>query len=83
MIIKYFEIKKISVDINKIILLYGKNEGLKNETTDLLIQDNSQVNYYDESSILNNSESFIEQISSKSLFGEKKTIIIKRASDKI
>lgn len=83
MIVKYFEIKKISIDINKVILLYGKNEGLKNETTNLLIRDNSEVDYYEESNILHNSDSFIEQINSKSLFGEKKTIIIKRASDKI
>ena len=83
MIIKYFEIKKINVDINKIILLYGKNEGLKNEATNLLIQDNSEVNSYEESNIIHNSNIFIEQITSKSLFGEKKTIIIKRASDKI
>ena len=83
MIVKYFEIKKINVDINKIILLYGKNEGLKNEATNLLIQDNSEVNYYEESNIIHNSDIFIEQITSKSLFGEKKTIIIKRASDKI
>ena len=83
MIVKYFEIKKINLDINKIILLYGKNEGLKNETTDLLVQDNSEVNSYEESSIIHNSDTFIEQITSKSLFGEKKTIIVKRASDKI
>ena len=83
MIVKYFEIKKINLDINKIILLYGKNEGLKNEATNLLIQDNSEVNYYEESNIIHNSDIFIEQITSKSLFGEKKTIIIKRASDKI
>ena len=38
MIVKYFEIKKINLDINKVILLYGKNEGLKNETTNLLIK---------------------------------------------
>ena len=83
MIVKYFEIKKINLDLNKIILLYGKNEGLKNETTDLLVQDNSEVNSYEESSIIHNSDTFIEQITSKSLFGEKKTIIVKRASDKI
>ena len=83
MIVKYFEIKKINLDLNKIILLYGKNEGLKNETTNLLVQDNSEINSYEESSIIHNSDTFIEQITSKSLFGEKKTIIIKRASDKI
>ena len=47
MIVKYFEIKKINNDVNKVFLLYGKNEGLKNEATNLLIQDNSEVNYYE------------------------------------
>ena len=31
MIIKSYEINKIDFDQNKLILLYGKNEGLKNE----------------------------------------------------
>ena len=29
MILKYYETKKIDLDLNKIILLYGKNEALK------------------------------------------------------
>ena len=32
MILKYYETKKIDLDLNKIILLYGKNEALKKET---------------------------------------------------
>ena len=31
MIIKFFEIKKINLSDTKSILLYGKNEGLKNQ----------------------------------------------------
>ena len=31
MIIKYFETKKINLKIQKLILFYGKNEGLKNQ----------------------------------------------------
>ena len=38
---------------------------------------------YEEKVFLDNPESFIESLKSKSLFEEKKTIIIKRASDKI
>ena len=32
MIIKNYEMNKINLDENKIILFYGKNEGLKNES---------------------------------------------------
>ena len=32
MILKFFEISKINLNKNKIILFYGKNEGLKNES---------------------------------------------------
>ena len=38
MIIKSYEIKKINLEINRFILFYGKNEGLKNEATNDLIQ---------------------------------------------
>ena len=83
MIVKYFEIKKINIKLNKIILLYGKNDGLKDEATNFLIKKDTVVSVYEESNILDSPESFIESLKSKSLFGEKKTIIIKRASDKI
>ena len=36
MIIKYFEINKIKLDLNKFILFYGKNEGLKNQAVNSL-----------------------------------------------
>ena len=83
MIVKYFDIKKIDISLNKIILLYGKNDGLKDEITNFLVKNNSDINYYEENNILDNPNSFIEGLSSKSLFEEKKAIIIKRASDKI
>ena len=38
MIIKSYEIKKINLESNHFILFYGKNEGLKNEATNDLIQ---------------------------------------------
>jgi len=82
-IVKHFEIRKINSTLNKVILLYGKNDGLKDEATNFLIKKDTVVSVYEESSILDDPESFIESLKSKSLFGEKKTIIIKRASDKI
>ncbi len=83
MIVKHFEIRKINSKLNKVILLYGKNDGLKDEATNFLIKKDTVVSVYEESSILDDPESFIESLKSKSLFEEKKTIIIKRASDKI
>ena len=38
MIIKSFETNKIELDKNKFILLYGQNNGLKNETLKNLIK---------------------------------------------
>ena len=83
MIIKSFEIDKINLDRNKFILFYGKNEGLKNEAIKKLIKKDRQVFSYDEKEILDNEESFIENILSKSLFEKEKIIIIKRATDKL
>ena len=83
MILKFFDVKKIDLDKNKFILFYGKNEGLKNEAINSLIKDKSNISYYEEKEILERSDNFMENILSKSLFESEKTIIIKRASDKI
>ena len=83
MIFKFFEINKINFNVNKIILFYGKNRGLKNETISNLINSKSNVLNYDEKEILENPQIIFEKILSKSLFEKEKIIIIKRASDKI
>ena len=83
MIFKFFEINKINFNVNKIILFYGKNRGLKNETINNLINSKSNVLNYDEKEILENPQIIFEKILSKSLFEDEKIIIIKRASDKI
>ena len=83
MIIKSFEINKITLDKNKFILLYGQNNGSKKETLKNLIKSKKGVFNYDEKEILDDSDSFLEQIISRSLFEEEKTIIINRATDKI
>jgi DNA polymerase-3 subunit delta len=83
MILKSFEINKINLDINNLILFYGKNEGLKNEALNILIKDINTISYYEEKEILDNENNFIENILSKSLFDPQKFILIKRATDKI
>jgi len=83
MIIKSFEIRKINTKNNSLILLYGKNEGLKNEAINILFNDKNNISNYEEKEILDNENSFIENILSKSLFEQEKLIIIKRPTDKI
>ena len=83
MIIRSYEINKINSYLYNFLLFYGKNEGLKNEITNIIIKKQSNVLHYDEKEILDNENDFIESILTKSLFEEKKIIIIKRATDKI
>ena len=83
MILKIFEIKKINLKINYLMLFYGKNEGLKNEAISILTKNENKIYKYDEKEILENEEKFIENLLSKSLFDQDKFIIIKRTTDKI
>ena len=83
MILKFFELKKINLNINKIILFYGKNEGLKKQEINNLIKGKKEVFYYEEKEILENNNNFTQSIFTKSLFEDEKIIIIKRATDKI
>ena len=83
MIFKSFEINKINKKINRLILFYGKNNGLKNEALSALIKNESNIQNYEEKEILDNENNFIENILSKSLFEKEKFIVIKRTTDKI
>ena len=83
MIIKSFEIRKINQNKSNIILIYGENEGLKNNILDNLIKGKNNIFKYEEKDILDNNNEFIESIYSKSLFEDKKNVIIKRGTDKI
>ena len=83
MIIKSFELNKIKNDF-KFFLIYGKNEGLKNQHIKQLLEknNNSNVVKYDEKEILENKDSFFESILSNSLFDNEKNIVINRSTDK-
>ena len=83
MIIKSFEATKIELDKNKFVLLYGKNNGFKSEVTNNLLKDKIEIKKYEEKEILENTNIFLENIFSKSLFENEKIIIIKRVTDKI
>ena len=83
MILKTFELNKLKND--KIFyLLYGKNEGLKLECIDRIINKSDDKIYtYDEKQIKDETGTFYENILSGSLFESSKIIIINRATDKI
>ena len=85
MIIKSFEIEKIKSSNSSLILIYGNNEGLKEEIINeyILKQFTGDISYYDETDVINNKDEFISNLLNKSLFEDKKTIIISRASEKI
>ena len=84
MIIKTFEINNKKLDKYNFLLIYGENEGLKNEIIKILKKDlKGDVETYDEPQILNNNELFYEKIFNHSLFEKEKIIIVNRCSDKI
>jgi DNA polymerase-3 subunit delta len=83
MIFKYFETQKIKIEERNFVLLYGKNTGLKNEAIIQITRNIGQISNYDEKEILENSNNFLENILSRSLFESNKIIVIKRATEKI
>jgi len=85
MIIKSFEIEKIKSIKNNLILIYGTNQGYKNQVIKELFEKlfEGEILRFDENEILNNHEEFISNLMNKSLFDDNKLIIISRTSDKI
>ena len=83
MILKSYEIDKLNKNKANFYLFYGKNDGLKKELTEYVLKEEKNVENHEEKEILNNTEVFIENILSGSLFESKKVIIVKRASEKI
>lgn len=85
MIIKLFELqknKKIKTTLN---LLYGNNQGLKNQIiNDYFISNfKGDILKYEEDYILNNHNEFILNLLNQSLFENEKILIISRATDKV
>ena len=85
MIIKSFELQKIKSSNSSIILIYGNNEGLKEQIiNDCFIKDfKGEILNYDEIDVLNNKEEFISNLLNRSLFEDNKAIIISRATEKL
>ena len=85
MIIKSFEVEKIKSIKNNLILIYGANQGYKNQVIKELFEKSfdGEISRFDENEILSNQEEFISNLMNKSLFDDEKLIIISRTSDKI
>ena len=84
MIIKNFDLKNF-VDKKKIFLIYGENEGLKEDLILEFSKNFSKENTfkYTEKEILLNLENFFNNIFSKSFFEKKKLIIVNNVTEKI
>ena len=84
MILKYFDFKKINLKTQKFILLYGNNQGHKeqflNENLKPILPKN--IFSYDETELLKNIDDFHQTIFNKSFFDNDKLIIINRISEK-
>jgi len=84
MIIKSFEFNKINLNKSKFFLLYGQNQGAKDEMIENIINQKklSSQKYY-ENEIIVNSSIFFDSILSKSFFENEKIIVIKNTTNKI
>ena len=85
MIIKHFEFTKDNIGKFNYYLFHGKNEGLKKEIIEKNFIKNfdGKIDKYDENYIISNKETIISELLSKSLFENRKIIIISRVTDKI
>ena len=85
MIVKSFELQKLKSIKSNTILVYGENEGFKNQIiNDYFIKNfKEKIERYEESEILLNFDVFLSGLMNKSFFDKEKLIIISRATDKI
>ena len=84
MIYKSYELKKLDLNLNNFLLIYGKNEGLKEDIiSEIKLRKYNKILKYEEKDVLKNPEFIYSEILTESLFEEKKIIIIKQNTDKI
>ena len=85
MIIKSFELDKLKTHKSNIHLIYGNNDGIKEDIIKNIYLKNfvGDISKYDEQEILNSEDEFISSLLNKTLFDAKRLIIISRATDKI
>ncbi len=85
MIIKHFELTEDKISKFNYYLFHGKNEGLKKEIIErnFIKNFNGNIDKYDENYLISKKETIISELLSKSLFENRKIIIISRVTDKI
>ena len=85
MIIKFFELQKNKKTKTSLNLVYGNNQGQKNQIIKDYFLDDFEGNVlkYEEDYVINNSNNFISNLLNQSLFDQKKILVINRVSDKI
>ena len=85
MIIKSFELEKLKSSKLKLHLIYGNNEGIKEDIINNVYLKNfsGEILKYDEQEVINNKDNFFSNLLNNSLFEMKKLIIISRGSDKL
>ena len=84
MIIKHSEINNINFKKNNIYLFYGKNESFKKEKINLIVKKSNDIQLikYIEKEILDNRNSFFNEILNNSFFDNIKILLIDQATDK-
>ena len=83
MIIKAFQAQKLTSNKESFFLLYGENEGYKNQIIDNIIKKfGENILKYDADEIINNPDIIFSELNNKSLFENKKTLIVNRVTDK-
>tara|TARA_B100001559_G_scaffold311373_1_gene307796 strand:- start:120 stop:1097 length:978 start_codon:yes stop_codon:yes gene_type:complete len=85
MIIKSFELEKLKSTQSNIHLIYGNNEGIKKDIIEKYYLKNFEgtILRYEEQEILSKKDEFISSLLTKSLFDDKKVVIVSRSTDKI
>ena len=82
MIIKSFELNQNKIKNINFFLIYGENQGLKEELIKTISKPQDKIFKYLENEILNNHDLLIDKLYTKSFFEEDKLIIIENISDK-
>ena len=83
MILKSFNLKTNELDKFNNFLLYGENEGHKEEILKIIIDKKKNIFKYDEKDILRDKNKFYDSISTQSFFESSKVIIINNSSEKL
>ena len=74
MIIKTYQLEKIKKNQSNFYLLYGENEGYKNQVINDVLTTNfkDNINRYEETDIINNFDSFVTQLQTNLFLKKKK-----------